>query len=87
MASITVGKINIVIYSYEDLMMKLSEITAQLTEADAKLTEARDEIIAKIADLEELLADVVIPDEAADKIASIRAKAVALANIVPDDPL
>lgn len=83
--TIRVDKIDIVTCNHEDLMMKLSEITAQLTEIDAKLTEARDEIIAKIAALEGLIADADIPAEAADLIADIRTKAGALADIVPNE--
>ena len=83
--TIRVDKIDIVTCNHEDLMMKLSEITAQLTEIDAKLTEASDEIVAKIADLEALIADADIPAEAADLIADIRTKAGALADIVPNE--
>lgn len=54
--------------------MKLSELTTAIAGVSAQLTKAQDEILAKIAALE----------EAADAIEALRSQTQALDDIVPD---
>lgn len=65
--------------------MKLSDLAVQLTAIDAKLTEASAEITGKIAALQDALADVDVPEDAAGLIADIGEKAAALADMVPNE--
>ncbi len=62
--------------------MKLSELAVQLTTIDEKLTEASGEIVAKLAELQELLVDAEVPVGTAALVNTITDKAAALADIV-----
>lgn len=68
----------------ERIEMKLSELATQLNGIDTKLTEASTEILKLIEDLRKQLGDVDIPVEAETTLASLSAKANALADIVPN---
>lgn len=63
--------------------MKLSELAVQLTTIDEKLTEASGEIVAKLAELQELLVDAEVPESTVELVNTIADKAAALADIVP----
>lgn len=60
--------------NHEEILMKLSELTTAIAGVSAQLTKAQDEILAKIAALE----------EAADAIEALRSQTQALDDIVPD---
>lgn len=68
-----------------DIDMAFETIIIQLQGIDAKLTEAKDEILGKIADLEEALSESgEVPAEVQVLLDQISAKASQLADIVPD---
>jgi len=64
--------------------MKLSELPAAIAGVSAQLTKAQDEILAKIAAMEDALIDVELPEEAIVAINALRTDAQALDDIVPD---
>lgn len=68
---------------HKDIIMKLSELSAQLAAIDSKLTEAGSEIVTLIQQLRDQLGDVDVPADAAATLDAIKAKADTLANIVP----
>lgn len=68
-----------------DIDMAFETIIIQLQGIDAKLTEAQDEILGKIADLEEALSESgEVPAEVQVLLDQISEKAAQLADIVPD---
>jgi hypothetical protein len=70
--------------NFEDLSMKLSELSGLLNDVLAQLAKAKAEILDKIESLETALADVELPQDAQDALAALVAKAQALDDVVPD---
>jgi vacuolar-type H+-ATPase subunit E/Vma4 len=69
---------------HQQIMSKLSNLAAALTGIDSKLTEAQMEIVAEIQKLRDSLGNVELPPEAEAALASIQAKANALADVIPN---
>lgn len=71
----------------EELLMKVSELSAAIAALSAQLARVQDEILSKIADLEAALGDADVPEEAADALTALRLTVQALDDLVPDaDP-
>jgi len=68
----------------EEIMAKLNELATTLAALDAQLGKAKDEIIAKIAELQAALTDVELPADAQAALDSLTAKVQALDDVVPD---
>jgi len=68
----------------EEILMKVSELTAAVVGLSAQLTKAQGEILGKIAALETALVDVELPDEAVTALEGLRVGAQSLDDIVPD---
>ena len=65
-------------------MAKLNELATTLAALDAQLGKAKDEIVAKIAELQFALTDVEIPADAQAALDSLTSKVQALDDVVPD---
>jgi len=68
----------------EDILMKVSELTAAVVSLSDQLTKAQGEILGTIDALEAALVDVELPDEAVTALEGLRVGAQALDDIVPD---
>jgi DNA repair exonuclease SbcCD ATPase subunit len=75
-----------IITQQKEIDMKLSELAVVLTTMAGQITKAKDEIVAKIAELQAALADVDLPAEAQAKLDELTTLAQALDDIVPDQP-
>lgn len=80
------GELQAISNEQKEISMKLSEMIAQLGNVDAALEKAKTEIVAKIGELQDALADVDIPLEAEALLSELANKAQALDDIVPDVP-
>ena len=69
---------------HEVILMRLSELGDVLAVLGTTLDKARNEILAKITALENALADVNLPDEAAAALEDVISAARALDDVVPD---
>jgi hypothetical protein len=98
MASLTihVGPIHIAIGSSDILksidelkgliMTTLADLPGQLAFINAQLAKARDEIIAKIADLEDALKNITLPPEAEEALTALKGSAQGLDDLNVDAP-
>ena len=68
----------------EEIIMKVSELTAAVVGLSDQLTKVQGEILGKIAELEAALVDVELPSDAVDALEGLRVGAQALDDIVPD---
>jgi ATPase subunit of ABC transporter with duplicated ATPase domains len=65
---------------------KLNELAAELSGVRALLGEGISEVVAKIQELEDALANTSIPDDAQSVLDELKVSAQALADIVPNAP-
>ena len=65
-------------------MIKLAELATALGAVNDKLEKAKTEILAKIAELQDALANVEVPADAQAALDTLVAKAQALDDIVPE---
>lgn len=65
-------------------MATLNDLTTVLNGLNQQLLKAKDEIVAKITALEELIGSTALPPEVAQKLEEIKAVAQALDDITPD---
>lgn len=64
--------------------MKLSELSGELVAVVNQVTKVREEVLARIDELEDALLDVTLPDEAESALAALRAGIQGLDDINPD---
>ncbi len=66
-------------------MAQLSSLASTLQALQAQLTKVKTELTTRIAALEDQLADIEIPDDAAESLESIKALVDSMDAIVPDE--
>lgn len=75
-----------ILHEVEKLMTAVTDLAAAVTDVKNTLVRARDEIVAKIAALEDALSSVELPEDAETALAELRSAAQALDDIVPTPP-
>lgn len=73
-------------FIHGDLSMKISELATELNAAEARLLKVRDELIAKLNELEAALESVEVPEEVSDALDSLTFTIASIDDIVPDSP-
>jgi len=71
----------------EEILVKLEELAASMLTISNQLNKAKDEILSKIADLNDAVAAAQdVPAEVVNAVSGVIAAAQALDDIVPDAP-
>lgn len=73
-----------IIYTLEGIDMKVSELAASVVSINDQILKARNEILAKISELELALGNVDMPAEAVVALDNLRLSVQAVDDVVPD---
>lgn len=80
------NKLDLIIEKLEEIMATQAEIAAAIRESSAQIRKAIDEVLAKIAALEQAIKDNPPAQEVVDAVADLKVASQAADDVVPDAP-
>jgi hypothetical protein len=79
-------KLDVLLENQNTIMATQAEIAAAIRESSAQIRKAIDEVLAKIAALEQAIKDNPPAQEVIDAVAELRVASQAADDVVPDGP-